>query len=354
MYFLFAKWICSVEVVLEVRYEICQIPEEILENLTTEELLHMVEMYPNFTATYRYDNQAEGFSNLVKNFNGLQELLLRDDCKTVVLQEYINWEIPIETAFDYDKYISEGTVVDDMNAIMQDECALKLIRQDAREQYIVRILELILTEDSIQKEMTKNDIASLSSALVEKAEMKASSACFEYDGTSCAYSGQVNQETASVALGVELLTRGGEVIPYTVVSNPSTQSMSESIAWITAYDYCTVVDVANTAYNCYAYAWLSLDEENEDYRKSVRVNSDVCFTEDSTYKKTKATIRVGDVVRMTGHAGVVVQVAYTYQPNTSKPPITEPLIISKWGNGPLVQHPLSIGGYTGFDGYFYK
>lgn len=67
--------------------KVCQIPDEILQSLSTEELLYMVEQYPNFTVLAWYQYTQEGFLTMRETFNGLEELMQREDCKDIVLRD---------------------------------------------------------------------------------------------------------------------------------------------------------------------------------------------------------------------------------------------------------------------------
>jgi len=57
----------------------CQIPEQLLTNMTTDELLVTVLYYPLFGDIYAYDSLEMGYEVLKKQFNGLRELCNRED-----------------------------------------------------------------------------------------------------------------------------------------------------------------------------------------------------------------------------------------------------------------------------------
>lgn len=160
------------------RLEVCQIPKEILRSLTTEEVLYMVQFYPNMPIYYPFITEEEGYIYMQENVNVIQELESRDDYVQVVLKAYVEWEIPLESAFDYDKYISEDTVVEDMNAVMQNEEFLILVRQDTRQSFIVEIMEMILASEKVQSHLTAEEMQIYTDALAEKASMKEISEIF--------------------------------------------------------------------------------------------------------------------------------------------------------------------------------
>ncbi len=338
---------------VEAKFSACQIPQEILDSISTEELLYMVEIYPFMNVIYLYESSV-GFEVMKENFNGLQELLSRSDCKEVVLQAYDKIEIPQNTMYDYEKNISDDKKVEDMNAIIQDEYAMMLVEQDARNEYIVDIMELILSSDEVQDELTDGDIEYLTKELNEKANMKAQSEYYDGNDIVSYYSGEVEQSIARDSVSVTLTTRNGTRIPYSSVSNPSQVTISHALSLIADVEGATIVEYGDHGYNCFAYAWLSLDGANNIYRKRIIVEDDSCFLNDINYKRTKARALVGNVVSCAAHAAVVAEVEYRYLTSIGEYK-TDIRVIGKWGQGgPVVSYPLSVCPYIGCDGYFYK
>jgi hypothetical protein len=72
------------------RYEVCQIPEDTLKNMSTQGLVETVLDYPFFLNYTAYDDMQMGFDRLVENFNGLQELYTRRDSGTEVLKVFLD------------------------------------------------------------------------------------------------------------------------------------------------------------------------------------------------------------------------------------------------------------------------
>ncbi len=64
---------------LQEKAEACQIPEDILGDMTTEALIETVVNYPLFINVFAYDNKKTGLEHVKDYFNGLQELYERDD-----------------------------------------------------------------------------------------------------------------------------------------------------------------------------------------------------------------------------------------------------------------------------------
>ena len=64
-----------------------QIPGEILQVLSTKALAKSVLEYPLFMDIWAYDEET-GFKHLAANFNGLRDLLAREDAGPALLEEY--------------------------------------------------------------------------------------------------------------------------------------------------------------------------------------------------------------------------------------------------------------------------
>ena len=71
----------------------CQIPLDILNNLSTIDLISTCLNYPMFNDYAAYDDERRGMYVMVKSFNGLQELSQREDRITELIQTYSNFSI---------------------------------------------------------------------------------------------------------------------------------------------------------------------------------------------------------------------------------------------------------------------
>ncbi len=66
----------------------CQIPISILKSFTTNSLIETVLNYPLYGDIFAFDKLQEGFESVTSGFNGLQELLKREDRGTKLLEKY--------------------------------------------------------------------------------------------------------------------------------------------------------------------------------------------------------------------------------------------------------------------------
>lgn len=66
----------------------CQIPEELLETMTTEALLETVLKYPFLIEYLAYNNYADAAEKFMRTFNGFEELFSRNDLTEALLSLY--------------------------------------------------------------------------------------------------------------------------------------------------------------------------------------------------------------------------------------------------------------------------
>lgn len=69
-----------------------QIPRDELKKMSTEELITAVLEYPCFIDMIFYNTYQEGYEVVRDNFNGLRELMSREDSGEYLLEAYKNVE----------------------------------------------------------------------------------------------------------------------------------------------------------------------------------------------------------------------------------------------------------------------
>ena len=69
--------------------EVCQVPEDILSSISTEDLADLCLRYPMLTDFFAFQNTNEGLDKLFSNFNGIRELYNRQDVSSILTKKYI-------------------------------------------------------------------------------------------------------------------------------------------------------------------------------------------------------------------------------------------------------------------------
>ena len=73
---------------VEEQFNAYNIPDEIIKNISTEELVKICMSYPEWGLMTAYNSRQSGFGVLVSLFNGFQELFKRGDAAKVLMKEY--------------------------------------------------------------------------------------------------------------------------------------------------------------------------------------------------------------------------------------------------------------------------
>ena len=79
---------------IEERFSICQIPENVLNTITTEKLLKLCIDFPLYATVLSQNNFIQGLRKLEKRFNGLAELASRNDQFEILFSKYKQLKIP--------------------------------------------------------------------------------------------------------------------------------------------------------------------------------------------------------------------------------------------------------------------
>lgn len=91
-------------------YDACQIPDNVLTRMTTEALLETVLNYP-FLGTYKcYDDCETAAGYLCGQFNGLEELLARDDLTGILLARYAKSKVLTQEELNENSHLRLGYV----------------------------------------------------------------------------------------------------------------------------------------------------------------------------------------------------------------------------------------------------
>lgn len=279
----------------------CQIPDEVLEQMTTEELAKVVLKYPCFIDMIFYDTYQEGFEVVRNNFNGLQALLKREDLAEGLLKIYR------ETNIKQILSLNENQIFDKTLDLLYLETLIAQpeVRDSASEEQLNEINSIAELNFDFQRD-NQESIPSISLSgyyeSVEQQEMKS---------------------TSSVK------TPNGTVVPV-IIRREKDFSAAEKSAIraqiLSNYPGSRVVGDATIRYNCHAFAWAN--------SRSVWMNNPSAYWDDGSYRlvTTNSPSTVGQKAYYPGsgreHSGNVVRM------NGNQ-------IRSKWGGQCLVEH--SVG-----------
>uniref|UniRef100_UPI004057A619 hypothetical protein n=1 Tax=Acetatifactor sp. TaxID=1872090 RepID=UPI004057A619 len=280
-----------------------QIPEDVLMNMTTEELVEAVIDYPCFIDMIFYDTYQEGFEAVLEHFNGLQELLKREDAGSYLLTRYSNENLlmTLNSNNDSEKFYDLLDVIYIETLLAQPEIA-----EDLTEEEMLDLAELVEDNYGLQLENAEKSVIPITSAYYQ--------VLAEQQNVEPLYTTSTvktpNGSTVSVIIRTEWDTYYEDRETYKAAIEEE-------------YPGANVVDHATLKYNCHAYAWAS--------STSVWMNDPSKYWTDGSYtlKSSDDPTAIGQKAYYPGngneHSGVVIS-------------LTGNEIRSKWAEYSLVEH----------------
>jgi len=309
--------------------EACTVPDEILENATTEQLLDMVLDYPLLCDIYAFDTVEQGVAVVASQFNGFAELIKREDLSDVVLERYI------------DADIQNGT---------------KNLKENFNKVSAVVVMEDLLAQKDMISDLTLKEKEELANAIEEKTVEKKDRNIFYGNVTTfydiAAKNGVKeelglkdtkdlvhDEEQASSNKGTVKTPKGTKVTVYKYTYKGKSWADSVTNRYVKAYPHAKKLGDADNRYNCHSYAWYSASTSNRYW-----MNSPKPYVEDGSYKC------IGNSPTAVGQKVVYKDQSYVPMDNWIHSGITvntSSIIKSKWGQGPLMQHGILYSPYNG-------
>lgn len=125
-----------------------QVPEDVLNKMSTIELLDICLDFPYIIDIFFYDNLQKGYENLKKEFNGYEELTKRSDVEEVILNKYGNLHKEIEC-------------VNNLSQIEQGEFSIKWF-----------VFEMMISQDWFLNNLNQNKEKDLLATCIRNKQIK--------------------------------------------------------------------------------------------------------------------------------------------------------------------------------------
>lgn len=131
------------------KYEVTQIPDSILQDISTGGLMETWLSYPLLSTILAFNTLQQGIDNLVWNFNGLQEFGRRPNAGTFMLNRYRQMNLHCLNELVTDDEIGEFTLIFDFyEAIFSQEVFLEKLSVADRD----ILLDLALRNYAVKKD----------------------------------------------------------------------------------------------------------------------------------------------------------------------------------------------------------
>lgn len=283
-----------------------QIPEEVLKQMPTAELVSAVLSYPCFLDMIFYNTYQEGFEVVRDNFNGLQELLKREDSGEYLVEAYKNIDLyQIFSIGDEDEKFDESLELLYLETILAQPEVIETLSEEGLSE-----LE-ILVDNNYEKQLSnEEESASLSySGYYESLAEQQGIELYDYSSTVKTPNG--SSVTVIVRTGTDTAYNNRDAVKRSIEAN---------------YPGASVVGNATIKYNCHAYAWAGnltvwMDDPSRywsDGSYSLKASNSPTATGQKAYYPGNGNEHSGNVIRLSGN-----------------------MIKSKWGEQSLVEH--SVG-----------
>lgn len=286
-----------------------QIPNELLDLLTTKQLIYMVLDYPLLCELDNYEDLTTGYQNLKQNFSAIDVLLSRNNAYEEILKVYAELDIPKERLVEYPQDDGSQEYVDEINRMVSDVNLQKLIVADGRIYHSINLLELMLLELSQDNgNQPENVLCAMNSKIVEKE----SSEYYATQSTSYVMNNLVKYQYINEENGLQTAAAYVDGQTYTFISPTGGQYTAEYCSSTEPADtskyaedfvtgHAVLIASATQAYNCHSFAWL---QGINDMYQNLILWSPTPLISDGTYTFVNSTnAAAGDVMLW----GVILQ-----------------------------------------------
>ena len=309
---------------LEEMQSACQIPDDVLPNLSTEELVQICMDYPLFGNYLAYDNETFGIKKVMAGFNAFKELKKRTDSAEKLLDRYANVNVTTlyedrENAETYPNlklgYLEMILCSGEIESLYQGEALQRLENLQAQK----------LTEKQLSNSISASSLKH--SQLLKQKINEAK-----------------NVSTTSTATSITIYTKYGNPVDALSISEMSPQEIAESNSYaISHYPNATFISNASATYNCHSYAWNISDGGSRCW-----INAAKKLTYDNLMKYW-----TNDYYIQTSNENNATKIFYYKSDHSAIKSSVAGMYESKWGRLPLMRHAPNYGPYNNMDTKYY-
>lgn len=317
-----------------------QIPQNVLNEISTENLINVCFEFPYLFDFYACDNQHQGLECLRKEFNGFQELYTRPDVAKVLINRYR--ELPSKfDNFSVLNHIERGNVrlrSFILLSMLSEKSILNLLYKE-QEKVFMRVADScynVMLHDSVIYGKSLCTMAQMLNENIVSKSMKRNMSTSSLEYYQGGYFQQATRETPK-----------GNVIVGELVTEDLDNATKLSLNNYVVSSYGLIPDSSATrAYNCHGYAWHMYENHLSDPVVFYNNMFDVSDGE-ASYWNDGSYVEVSDETHAT-------KVSYTNRSHSAVR-LNSYLYKSKWGILPLVRHsPTNVPSSYGVPSKYYQ
>jgi hypothetical protein len=347
------------------KVDACLIPENLVSNLTTSQLLEVCLDYPLLPDIMVFGSWAEGMKRFKDNFNGVEELLARADAPAVLEKRYSSVKPsaidPKWTAVQKGRHaflitaieilLAEEAIIKNLSSTrkaklaalarlkLEEKRSLPAIFSSSSEQSSLYIIDRLMASDiTLNTPLTSYKYQRLGGELPDSIHdpwMKLTN----LNESSSATKGSTELTTKQTSLKTP---KGSTVIAFTVSEMSESERVYFDDYYGKTYPGAELIDTytghsSTRKFNCHGYAWYMTENAN-GLKKPVWIglrnntDDDIYFTDGSFIRVMNETYP-GKVTwgNDTDHSAITTEVPGVW--------------ISKWNEYPLAKHKFNDSPY---------
>lgn len=311
------------------RCRLAAIPQKIIDECNTEELLELVLQCQLNYIVRMHGEFEEGMLIYYNSYNGLRELMDREDGGEVVLRYYEKYQIPEEKEFDY-SVVQDSMSIEEFNdkadEILQNNEYVQQISNDSKVKYIVNLCEWILAQKEINSEFSET-LAQRTVAVVAEKNQEIKDTDFACN-TENYFVNSLIDESDNMEVYAPYVSRaeaktiktikspGGNTVVLEKYNNPTTGSYEKSLEDLGSLKSkngtCVLlIGLQTSEYNCHSFAWFTMMPGYIKYAKSYQLNDPTPLMEDPKAHKLKKPVEKCVISYGKSHSMYVTSTNYT-------------------------------------------
>ena len=289
-----------------------QIPDYLLNQMTTEQLVNAVLHYPYLIDMLAYNTYEGGFQAVLEDFNGLQELVKREGAAKLLSKHMETAPVILNT-----RSVNNDVLYD---SIMQS-----------------MFLDVMLAQPEFVNQLSEQEFEEILAAVDEKIELQVTLP-ETYSGSTGLFYKAMGEQIDTYTVNKIIKTPGGKDVTVREWTSSDKDWSAQEIAANGSYyhsRYPNAVFLQNSTkrYNCHSYAWYSQTHNNNNYwiPNAVPYMTDgACRQIVSPSTGVRVYYDDGSYDKLEDHSAYVVRV--------SSGVVT---VVSKWGNMVLAEHTMA-------------
>ena len=321
---------------LEEMIDACQLPQQMLDTISTKDLIQLCYNYPLHSVYMAYNNQEKGLESTIGQFNGFKELRKRADAAAEIIDFYDKLYLPVYTSQLTDsnddilkfEYLETLLASDLIPEIYSGQYSTKL------ENAVRHKLRLKMSMPEIYGRKSLN----ISDQILKRKLMKVGKS--SQTRTANSMSDEMNADVLNSGSYITVYTLYGTPVEGLIRSelSPNEISLTDSY-YQNTFPNAVFLSSSSTTYNCHSYAWNMTDGGqtcwiNHNLSNNPTLNSNLkkYWSDPIGYKETTETNAMKIHYYNSDHSAIKSSVSGMYE--------------SKWGSAPLMRHAPTYGPYS--------